>query len=65
MFVCMLASTIHCRHLMVWAIFAPKLIFEGLGLFVTLPAVLISYLLLIRINTRVDNLIVSLEKQCR
>lgn len=65
MFACMLAATIHCRHLMVWKIFAPKLIFEALGVIVSLPCVLLGYLLFIRINSRVDKLIVALEKQNR
>jgi phosphatidylinositol glycan class O len=65
MFACMLAATIHCRHLMVWKIFAPKLIFEGLGLFVVLICVLLSYLLVIRVTTRVERLLQQLEEESR
>jgi phosphatidylinositol glycan class O len=61
----MLAATIHCRHLMVWKIFAPKLIFEGLGLFVVLICVLLSYLLMIRVTTQVERLLLQLEQENR
>ena len=50
----MMMATIHCRHLMVWNIFAPKFIFEAIGLLVTLFAVLLSYLFLMRIQTKID-----------
>ncbi|GLH12441.1 GPI ethanolamine phosphate transferase 3 [Gryllus bimaculatus] len=62
MFACMFAATIHCRHLMVWKIFAPKLIFEGLGLFVTIPSVLVAYLITIRITSELENLLSRLDK---
>lgn len=65
MFMCMLAATVHCRHLMVWKIFAPKLIFEGLGLFVVLPCVLVSYLLVIQITTHIKALLLRLDKESR
>ncbi|KAF5301332.1 hypothetical protein FQA39_LY10730 [Lamprigera yunnana] len=63
MFVSMMAATIHCRHLMVWKIFAPKLIFEAIGIIVTLISVLLGYLLLIRINYAVDRLVTQLSKK--
>lgn len=58
----MLAATIHCRHLMVWKIFAPKFIFEAISLFVTIPSVLLGYVVLIRVNSAVKKLIKGLEK---
>jgi phosphatidylinositol glycan class O len=61
----MLAATIHCRHMMIWKIFAPKLIFESVGMFVTLAVVNLSYLVLVRVNFKIDRLIVSLNKRCR
>lgn len=61
----MLAATIHRRHLMVWKIFAPKLIFEGLGLFVVLICVLLSYLLVIRVTTQLERLLLQLEQENR
>lgn len=59
----MLAATIHCRHLMAWTIFAPKLIFESIGIMVTLASVLIGYLILIRINKKLEDLIIALNKR--
>ncbi|XP_014225426.1 GPI ethanolamine phosphate transferase 3 [Trichogramma pretiosum] len=56
-FVCMLVATVHKRHLMVWKIFAPKLIFEGLGFMVTTASVTISLLLLLRIENQIKKLI--------
>lgn len=61
-FASMLAATIHCRHLMAWNIFAPKLIFESIGIIVTLGSVLVGYLILIRINKKVEDLIITLNK---
>ncbi|XP_030373820.1 GPI ethanolamine phosphate transferase 3 [Scaptodrosophila lebanonensis] len=61
-FCAMLACTIHCRHLMVWKIFAPRFIYEGLATFVSLPAIIVGYGLLLRINLAVDSLIKSINK---
>lgn len=58
----MLATTIHCRHLMVWKIFAPKLIFEGLGLLVTLSSVLASFYMVFRIDQQMEHLISRVTK---
>ncbi|XP_077292956.1 phosphatidylinositol glycan anchor biosynthesis class O [Arctopsyche grandis] len=63
MFVCMLAATVHCRHLMVWKIFAPKMIFEGISLMITLIAVLISYFILLRIHSRLSVFIAKLNRE--
>ncbi|XP_014212963.1 GPI ethanolamine phosphate transferase 3-like [Copidosoma floridanum] len=49
-FACMIAVTVHKRHLMVWGIFAPKFIFTGISFFVTLGGILISILLILRIE---------------
>jgi phosphatidylinositol glycan class O len=51
--------------MMIWKIFAPKLIFESVGMFVTLAVVNLSYLVLVRVNFKIDRLIVSLNKRCR
>ncbi|KAL7306284.1 hypothetical protein TKK_0001716 [Trichogramma kaykai] len=56
-FVCMLVATVHKRHLMVWKIFAPKLIFEGLGFMVTTASVTMSLLLLLRIENQIKKLV--------
>lgn len=58
----MLSATIHCRHLMVWKIFAPKLIFEGLGLLVTLSSVLASFYMVFRIDQQMEHLISRVTK---
>lgn len=50
----MLACTIHCRHLMVWKIFAPRFIYEGIATYIMFAALLIGFLLVIRINAAVD-----------
>ncbi|XP_023175163.2 GPI ethanolamine phosphate transferase 3 [Drosophila hydei] len=61
-FCAMLACTIHCRHLMVWKIFAPRFIYEALATFVGLPALIVGYMLLLRINRAVDGLIKCINK---
>lgn len=62
-FCCMLAAAVHCRHLMVWMIFAPRFIFEGIGFFVTLGSIHLGYILMIRISTKVDQLMDNLVKK--
>ncbi|XP_032571459.1 GPI ethanolamine phosphate transferase 3 [Drosophila sechellia] len=61
-FCAMLACTIHCRHLMVWKIFAPRFIYEALATFVSLPALIVGYLLVLRIHRGVDTLIKRINK---
>uniref|UniRef100_A0A1L8DJZ9 Putative glycosylphosphatidylinositol anchor synthesis protein n=1 Tax=Nyssomyia neivai TaxID=330878 RepID=A0A1L8DJZ9_9DIPT len=61
-FCSMLACTIHCRHLMVWKIFAPRFIYEGISTYILLGAILVSYLMLIRIHKAVVNLIIKCTK---
>ncbi|XP_057663664.1 GPI ethanolamine phosphate transferase 3 [Diorhabda carinulata] len=61
-FASMLAATIHCRHLMVWSIFTPKLIFESIGMFVTLASVIAGYIILVRVNQKAEYLIQSINK---
>ncbi|XP_050327392.1 GPI ethanolamine phosphate transferase 3 [Bactrocera neohumeralis] len=53
----MLACTIHCRHLMVWKIFAPRFIYEGIGTFVSLTALIVGYFVILRINRALERLI--------
>lgn len=62
-FACMMSATIHCRHLMVWKIFAPKLIFESVALLTVLISLLASYALLIRVHTYMDDFISKLRKR--
>lgn len=54
-FSAMLAAALLRRHLMIWKIFAPRFIFEGVGFVVSLGAVLVGYLLFLRIQTYVRN----------
>ncbi|XP_075165839.1 phosphatidylinositol glycan anchor biosynthesis class O [Haematobia irritans] len=62
-FCAMLACTIHCRHLMVWKIFAPRFIYESLATFVSMPAIIIGFLLILRIHKGVDRLISKINKE--
>ena len=50
MFASMLAAALLRRHLMVWKIFAPRFIFEGVGFIVSLASVQIGYILFARIQ---------------
>ncbi|KAF7286911.1 hypothetical protein GWI33_003178 [Rhynchophorus ferrugineus] len=61
-FTSMLAATIHCRHLMVWNVFAPKFIFEGVALIVTTVSVLLGYLLFVRIHHKIEKYLDKLNK---
>ncbi|XP_023291866.2 GPI ethanolamine phosphate transferase 3 [Lucilia cuprina] len=58
----MVACTMHCRHLMVWKIFAPRFIYEGIATFVSMPAILIGFLLIVRIHKGVETLICKISK---
>ena len=49
-FATMLAAAIHRRHLMVWKIFAPRFIFEGIGCVVSFVFVTFGYMLFVRIQ---------------
>ncbi|XP_050520153.1 GPI ethanolamine phosphate transferase 3 [Daktulosphaira vitifoliae] len=51
----MVAATIHSRHLMMWKIFAPKLIFEGIAvLIITLPFSFLGFILLYRVTQKIN-----------
>lgn len=56
-FCSMLACTIHCRHLMVWKVFAPRFIYEAIATFVIYGAILIGFLIVVRIHSAVNRLI--------
>ena len=56
----MLACTIHCRHLMVWKIFAPRFIYEGITTYTCIAAVLLGYLLVVRTHKALRNLMVKM-----
>ena len=54
-FATMLAAAIHRRHLMVWKIFAPRFIFEGIGCVVSFVFVTFGYLIFVRIQNSVSS----------
>lgn len=47
---------------MVWKIFAPRFIYEGIATFVSMPAIIVGFLLIIRIHKGVDTLISKINK---
>lgn len=61
----MLACTIHCRHLMVWKVFAPRFIFEGISTFIALISIILGFLILIRIHKALDQLIFNINKKVK
>jgi len=46
-----LASAVHRRHLMVWKVFAPKFIFDGIHFLVTCCSIIVQYLLVARLHS--------------
>lgn len=50
----MIACTIHCRHLMVWKVFAPKFIYEGITSYLAFAAILLGYLLIVKLHKSVE-----------
>lgn len=63
-FASMIACTILCRHLMVWKIFAPRFIYEGIGSYISFIAIIIGFLLLIRVHKSVKILVDKVSKNC-
>ncbi|XP_062535293.1 GPI ethanolamine phosphate transferase 3-like [Armigeres subalbatus] len=62
-FCAMFACTLHCRHLMVWKIFAPRFIYEGIGSYVAFIGLNLGFLLLLRVHRAVNNLISQINKE--
>ncbi|KAG5678197.1 hypothetical protein PVAND_007890 [Polypedilum vanderplanki] len=60
----MIACTILCRHLMVWKIFAPRFIYEGIASYISFIAILIGFMLLIRVHKSVKSLVNKINKNC-
>lgn len=60
-FAAMLACTIHCRHLMVWKIFAPRFIYEGIATYLIFGAILIGFLIVIRVHKAVNWLMIFMS----
>nr|XP_049461347.1 GPI ethanolamine phosphate transferase 3 [Anopheles coluzzii] len=61
-FCAMFACTLHCRHLMVWKIFAPRFIYEGIASYVMFVGVVLGFLLLLRVHRSVSGLITAINK---
>uniref|UniRef100_A0A182Q0K4 Uncharacterized protein n=1 Tax=Anopheles farauti TaxID=69004 RepID=A0A182Q0K4_9DIPT len=62
-FCAMFACTLHCRHLMVWKIFAPRFIYEGIASYVMFVGVILGFLLLLRVHRAVSALITAINKR--
>lgn len=60
-FMSMFSACIHSRHLMVWKIFAPKFIFEGVAFLISLPFLLIGFLFVERISYRVNKMLKEID----
>lgn len=59
----MIACTILCRHLMVWKIFAPRFIYEGIGSYTSFVAIVFGFMLIGRINVSVKSLVLKINKK--
>lgn len=62
-FASMVACTILCRHLMVWKIFAPRFIYEGIGCYVSFLAIIFGFVVLMRIHVSVKSLVDKINKK--
>ncbi|XP_038072067.1 GPI ethanolamine phosphate transferase 3-like [Patiria miniata] len=51
----MVSAAIHRRHLMVWKIFAPRFVFQGVSFMVVMVILILLYLLLVKIDRAVSN----------
>jgi len=60
-FASMLAAALLRRHLMIWKIFAPRFIFEGVGFAVSLASVLVGYIVFARVQDFVCSYYVSVN----
>lgn len=61
----MMACTVHCRHLMVWKIFAPRFIYEGLTTYLSFGALSVGFLLLYRVQSAVNYFIDNIDKKIK
>ena len=56
------AATLHQRHLMVWKIFAPRFVFEGATWLFISALTLVSYLVVMRIDSALHKWVSGVEK---
>ena len=61
----MLAAAIHRRHLMVWKIFAPRFIFEGVSFIVTSVMLMLAFWFVLRVDNALRNWCAVLERDHR
>ncbi|XP_077989411.1 GPI ethanolamine phosphate transferase 3, catalytic subunit-like [Glandiceps talaboti] len=61
----MVSAAIHRRHLMVWAIFAPRFVFEGVQFLVVILFLFIDNLLILRLDSLLSKWFKSLVKKYR
>lgn len=59
----MFACTILCRHLMVWKIFAPRFIYEGIASYISFIAIIVGFMLLMRVHVSVKALVDKINKK--
>ena len=59
----MFAAAVLRRHLMVWKIFAPRFIFEGVGFAISMLCVFIGYMIVVRIHSVLTKYFQVLEKE--
>lgn len=55
------SATLHRRHLMVWKIFAPRFVFEGVSFMVTTVVLATSFLAVLRVDQALRNWFKTLE----
>lgn len=59
----MIACTILCRHLMMWKIFAPRFIYEGIASYISFIAIILAFALIVRVHVSVKSLIDKINKK--
>ena len=62
LFACVLAAAVLRRHLMVWKIFAPNFIFEGIGFGVSFVSVTLGFLVFNRVLTSLSKWYAKIQK---
>lgn len=55
------SAALHRRHLMVWKIFAPRFVFEGVSFIITTVILAISFLVVLRVDQALRSWFRTLE----
>ncbi|EDO47657.1 predicted protein [Nematostella vectensis] len=58
------SAALHRRHLMVWKIFAPRFVFESASFLVSIPFLVFTYLVLLRVDVVLDVWAGKLAQYC-